>query len=173
MKNKYITALMALPLLEPLVLGACSSTPPAPGEGFAIYLTLNNIPVSEMHLVKTYYIPPMPYISPDDILSYDKATNVITLTPPAYQKVLALPVPMDGLAFVACVDKKPIYWGAFWLPISSQSFSGVTILLNLADTISNRIQIGLGYPDQSYFQGKDPRSNQVIMAALEKAGKLK
>jgi hypothetical protein len=86
---------------------------------------------------------------------------------------MQLEVPTSGKSFVVCVDKGAIYWGAFWTPISSQSFNGVTIWVPLFSQQENTIKIELGYPSESYYQGEDPRSNPIIMESLEKAGKLK
>jgi hypothetical protein len=182
MKNRLIAVLLALSLLTPLIFCGCNSvkdtatTTQAAGEGFAIYLTLYNMPVAQMHLVEHYYLAALPYISLDNIVSYDKNTHEIELTADGYQKVTQLQVPTSGLAFVVCVDKKPIYWGAFWTPISSQSFDGVVIMVPPfppGELAANTIQIQLGYPSPSFFQGEDPRSNPEIMASLETAGKLK
>jgi hypothetical protein len=80
---------------------------------------------------------------------------------------------MSGLSFVACVDRSPVYWGAFWVPISSLSFDGVAIMAWPSDQKANVIQITLGYPAPAFFKGTDPRGDERIMNALQKAGKLK
>jgi len=177
MKKILIAALMAILLLTPLVFG-CNSPKetPATGEGFAIYLTLYEIPAASMHLVKHYYLAVNPFISLNDILSYKIITNEIELTTDAYERLIQLQVPTSGRSFVVCVDKQPIYWGAFWTPISSQSFNGVVIMIPpfpSGELPANTIRIDCGYPSPNFCQGEDPRSNTEIMKSLKAAGKLK
>jgi hypothetical protein len=74
---------------------------------------------------------------------------------------------------VVCVDDSPVYWGAFWTPVSSQSFQGVTIWVPSTSQKDNVIQLELGYPNPSFYKGEDPRSEKRIKDVLEKAGKLK
>ena len=114
-----------------------------------------------------------PVFSLKDIVAYHWDSQSIELTADAYERVMRLEVPTSGRSFVVCVDKTPVYWGAFWTPISSQSFDGITIWVNLSADKSNTIQLAPGYPSGSFFKGEDPRSNPVIKASLEKAGKLK
>ena len=107
------------------------------------------------------------------MISYTKDTHEIELTAKAYERVMQLEAPTSGKSFVVCVDKGPIYWGAFWTPMSSQSFDGVTIWVPSLTPKTNFIKLELGYPSESFYQGEDPRSNPVILESLEKAGKLK
>ena len=86
---------------------------------------------------------------------------------------MQLKVPTYGKSFVVCVDKAPVYWGAFWTPISSQSFNGITIWVFPQALKDNCIKLELGYPEPAHFKGDDPRSNPVVMESLKKAGKLK
>jgi hypothetical protein len=158
--------------LIPFTLYGCNSSS-SEEEGFAIYLTRDDIPVAQMEALSHVEIANAPIISIDDIISYNKETHEIVLTADAYERVQALKVPTSGKSFVVCVDKAPIYWGAFWTPISSQSFDGVTIWVPAFSQQENTIKIQLGYPSGSFFQGEDPRSNPQIFESLEKAGKLK
>jgi hypothetical protein len=117
-----------------------------------------------------------PFISANDIISYTWATHGIQLTPEAFKRIDELEVPTSGKSFVVCVDKAPVYWGAFWAGYSSQSFDGVTINVKPVIPVENApfsFKIWLGYPSSSFFQGEDPRSNPAIMESLEQAGKLK
>jgi len=174
MKRTLIAALIALLLLMPLIIYGCSSPEETTEtEGFAIYLTRDDVPVSTMPILSHIEIADGPVFTVDDIISYDKDTHEIELTYEAYKRVTKLVVPTTGRSFIVCLDKKPIYWGAFWTPVSSQSFDGVTILVNLSAQTKNTIKIGLGYPSESFSRGEDPRSNSEIMESLEKAGKLK
>jgi len=168
MKKALIAVLIASMLLIPLAFYSCTSP-----EGFAIYLTRDDTPVSEMPALSHVDIADEPIISADDIISYSKNTHEIELTAEAYQRVTELKVPTSGTAFLVCVDKAPIYWGAFWMGFSSQSFDGVTIMVLPPSQKENVIQLELGYPSLSFYQGEDPRSNPEILKSLEEAGKLK
>jgi len=155
-------------LLIPLAFYSCSSP-----EGFAIYLTRDDIPVAKIPVLSHVDLADKPVIATKDIISYTKDTHEIELTAEAYERVMELKVPTTGKAFVVCVDKAPIYWGAFWTGFSSQSFDGVTIWVPSLSPKENIIQLELGYPSEGFYQGEDPRSNPVIMQSLEKADKLK
>ena len=168
MKKALLVVLIAAMLLIQLAFYSCSST-----EGFAIYLTRDDIPVSKMPILSHVDLSDEPVITTRDIISYTKDIHEIELTPDAYQRVMELKVPTSGKAFMVCVDKAPIYWGAFWTPVSSQSFDGVTIWVPSFSQQKNTIKLELGYPSEGFYQGEDPRSNPVIMQSLEKAGKLK
>jgi hypothetical protein len=141
------------------------------GEGFAIYLTKDNIPTEKMEMLSHVAIADEPIISIDDTISYDAVTHSITISHEAVERIRNLEIPVDGKSFLVCVDKNPVYWGAFWTPISSISFSGVNIW-KLYGTEHNIIKLELEYPGTGFFQGEDPRNNPEIMESLKKAGKL-
>lgn len=111
-------------------------------------------------------------ISIDDIISYTEATHQIELTADTYERISKLEIPVNGSVFVACIDSRPIYWGAFWTPISSISFDGVVIFIPPASA-RHLIQLQLGYPSPDFFTGEDPRPNPEILQSLGQAGKLK
>jgi hypothetical protein len=73
---------------------------------------------------------------------------------------------------MVCVDREPIYWGAFWTPVSSISFDGVTIWKPVSFEEPHVITLELGYPSSSFYGGEDPRNNPEVMKSLEEAGKL-
>src|SRR4030042_3678314 len=128
MKKILIVALTVIWLSALPVFNACNSQATTPmSEGFTIYLTRDNIPVSQMEALSHIEIADEPFISLGDIISYNWDNHGIQLTPEAYERVDELEVPTSGKSFVVCVDKAPIYWGAFWAGYSSQSFDGVTI----------------------------------------------
>jgi len=112
-----------------------------------------------------------PILSVDDIVAYREETHEIELTASAYERIEQLEVPTNGLPFVVCVGRKPIYSGAFWAMFSSLSFDGVTIWVPLIE--EHIIQMKLGYPQALYFKGEDPRSDSRILQSLEQVGKLK
>jgi hypothetical protein len=171
MKKILLPLISASLLFITLALNGCASQ--TTSEGFAIYLTKDNIAVSDMEKLSHIDLAATPLISTDDIVAYDRNTHEIELTNEACQRVKQLQVPVRGTAFVACVDKQPIYWGAFWTPVSSIAFNGVTIWVNLSAWQGNTIKLELGYPTPDFSQGEDPRSNPEIMQSLEQAGKLK
>ena len=152
-----------------LISSGCS----APNyEGFAIYLTKGDIPPAQMQALSHVDIAEQPVIAMNDIITYNAKTHEITLTASAYGRISSLEVPVRGKSFVVCVDRKLIYWGAFWTPISSISFDGVTIWKPLSSQEPKVIKLELGYPSSSFYGGEDPRNNAEVMESLERAGKL-
>jgi hypothetical protein len=141
-------------------------------EGFAIYLTKQDIPPTQMEALSHVDIAEKPIITITDIITYDAQQHELKLTASAFERVSQLGVLVRGKSFIVCIDKNPIYWGAFWIPISSISFDGVVICKPLGSQEPKVITIGLGYPTSSFFEGEDPRSNSAILYSLEQAGKL-
>lgn len=152
-----------------LSFNGCS---PTNSEGFAIYLTSDDVSPSDMANLEHYELADQPVISSEDIIGYTAATHEISLLDTAYECISALEVPVSGKSFVVCVDKKPIYYGAFWTSVSSISFDGVVIQKPVTTNDSKIIKLETGYPDTSFYRGTDPRNNEKVMQALEKDGKL-
>lgn len=142
------------------------------GEGFAIYLLARDIPVSRMPMMSHVELEENPFLSLEDIISYSQNTHEIKLTESAMNKLRDLDVPVNGKPFMVCVNRQEIYWGAFWTPISSLSFDGITILKPFSPE-QDSIQLEPGYPSASFLKGEDPRADARILQSLEKAGKLK
>jgi hypothetical protein len=143
------------------------------GEGFAIYLTQKNIPPAQMEALSHIDLSDQPIISVEDIIIYNAQTHEMKITPSAFDRVSELDVPVEGKSFMVCVDKEPIYWGAFWTPVSSISFDGVTIWKPYNPNQEQKIIVlELGYPSSSFYGGEDPRNNTKVLESLEKAGKL-
>ena len=140
-------------------------------EGFAIYLTKGDISPEKMEMLSHVEIAEEPIISTEDTISYDAVTHTIDITHEAVERIRNLEVPVNGKSFLVCVDKNPIYWGAFWTPISSISFNGVNIWKIYGEEL-NIIKLELGYPAESFFEGEDPRNNPEVMTSLKHAGKL-
>jgi hypothetical protein len=116
-----------------------------------------------------------PIISIADIIVYKKDTHEIELVPASYERLKQSIIAdaIGGPLFAVCLDKKPIYVGAFWASISSQSFDGVVIRdIWYKSKDCNIIKLSLGYPNEGFFKGEDPRPNSAIFHFLEKAGKL-
>jgi hypothetical protein len=152
-----------------LIFSGCTAMK---GEGFAIYLTEENIPPAQMAAFSHINIAEQPIISIEDVITYNTQTHEIKLTGTAFERISQLEVPVSGKSFLVCVDKGPVYWGAFWTPISSMSFDGVTIWKPLGSQEVNVITIELGYPSSSFYTSEDPRNDVVIMKSLDQAGKL-
>ena len=164
----------AIPLIVALIFtsfftGGCAADE---AEGFAIYLTRDNILPSQMEALSHVEIADQPVISDSDIVYYNSQTHELKLTSVAFQRVSELEVPTSGKSFMVCVDKSPVYWGAFWTPVSSQSFDGVTIWMPMGDEIPEIITLELGYPSSSFYGGDDPRDNEDILESLSQSGKL-
>ncbi len=155
-----------------LLLSGCANTTNTKGEGFAIYLTRENIPPAEMEKLSHVDIADQPVISIEDIITYNAQTHEIKLTDTAFERISQLEVPVSGRSFLACVDKAPIYGGAFWTPLSSLSFDGVTIWQPLTSQETTVITLELGYPSSSFYSGEDPRNNAEIINSIERSGKL-
>ena len=162
------TALASLCVL--LAATGCSTPPPA--DGFAIYLTRHNVAPSDMEMLSHVEVADQPIVSMDDVLHYDASAHDLTLTFAAYERLATMDVPVSGTSFVACVDGDPIYWGAFWTPVSSLSFDGVTIWKPLSGEGSPVVQIRMGYPGQMTDEIEDPRNDPAVLAAFQRAGKL-
>jgi hypothetical protein len=168
--NHVYAKLALLPVfILSLVIGGCAAEK---GEGFAIYLTQDNIPPSQMEALSHVEIADQPVIAADDIISYNAQTHELKLTADAFERISELEVPVQGRSFVVCVDRGLIYWGAFWTAVSSQSFDGVTIWKPYSFEEPYVITLELGYPSSSFYRGEDPRSNAEVMQSLEKSGRL-
>jgi hypothetical protein len=152
-----------------LILSGCTTSK---GEGFAIYLTKGDVPPAQMPALSHIDIEEQPLIALSDIITYYADTHHIALTASAYERISNLEVPVSGKSFVVCVNRKPIYWGAFWTPISSVSFDGVTIWKQLWAQGPDVVRLKLGYPSSCFSEGEDPRNNAEVMESLEQAGKL-
>ena len=162
-----LTALIIIGTI--LALSSCTISK---GDGFAIYLTKGDVPPAQMPALSHVDTAEQPIISMKDIITYNAQIHELNLTASAFERISQLDVPVSGKSFVACVDRKPIYWGAFWTPISSLAFEGVTIWKPLSLEGPHVITIELGYPSSSFYGGEDPRNNPEVMRSLEKAGKL-
>jgi hypothetical protein len=166
-----LQAILVVPVVVVLafLIGGCTDRI---GEGFAIYLTKEDVPPAQMEALSHVDIEERPIISMNDIITYNAQTHELKLTDTAFERIAQLEVPVRGKSFLVCVDKEPIYWGAFWTPISSISFDGVTIWQPLGTQELKVVTLELGYPSSSFYGGEDPRNNTKVMKSLEQAGKL-
>lgn len=149
-----------------------SSCAPSSGEGFAIYLTRDDISPAQMEALSHVELADQPIIAQGDIISYNRQTCELKLAMSAFERISQLQVPTTGMSFMVCVDQSPVYWGAFWTPFSSQSFDGVTIWHRLTVEEPYIITFELGYPTSDFYGGEDPRNKPVIIDAFKKAGLL-
>ena len=79
------------------------------GEGFAIFLTKEDIPPAQMEALSHVDISDIPFIGLDDIVSYNSANHEITLTENGMKNISSLQVPTSGKSFLVCVNRSPIY----------------------------------------------------------------
>jgi len=152
--------ILTLAVVWGLFMSSGCSTPS--GEGFAVYLTKEDIPPAQMPALSHVDISEQPIISLNDVTAYDAETQEIWLITDALDRISSLEVPVRGKSFVVCVDRNPIYWGAFWTPISSLSFDGVTIWKPLGSQDTKVIRLDLGYPSSFFYRGEDPRNSAQV-----------
>jgi hypothetical protein len=167
--NKFFSKIVIALFCVLLVSAGCTKPD---NEGFAIYLTRDDVPPSQIEPLSHVEIADSPVISEKDIVYYNARLHALKLTRSAFDRISKLDVPVRGKSFVVCVDKSPVYWGAFWTPISSLSFNGITIWKPLLPDEPAVITLRLGYPGPSFSGGGDPRSNPAVLKSLEQAGKL-
>ncbi len=170
--NSISNVLLGIAIFLVSVIFLSGGCTPARGEGFAIYLTEEDIPPDRMEALSHVDIAEQPIIATKDVITYNAQTHEIKLTSSAFERISQLDVPVRGKPFIVCVDRNPIYWGAFWTPLSSMAFGGVTVWKPLGFQESEIITLELGYPSPSFYQGKDPRNNTEVIRSLEEAGKL-
>ena len=167
----HITArLIALIMVGAVIISSGCTT--SKGEEFAIYLTKEDIPPAQMEALSHVELADQSIIGINDIITYNEQTHELKLTQSAFERISQLEVPTSGKSFLVCVDKNPVYWGAFWTPMSSQSFDGVTIWKPYSSSEPYIVTLELGYPSSSFYGGEDPRNRPEIISAFEKAGKL-
>jgi len=162
-------------VLMATLLAACAGPATPASEGFAIYLLAEKLSPAEVARADpgTLELEDEPILSTEDIVAYARGTHQVTLTPSAMERLGQLKVPVSGagIPFVVCVDKEPIYRGAFWSPLSSLSFDGVAIMLLPGVLPGARLDY-VRIEANSVGERPDPRSDPRILQALERAGKL-
>ena len=141
-------------------------------EGLAIYLFANDVEPQDLSILSHLELADTPFLTEKDIISYQENSHIIELTAKGIEKIQKLKVPVHGKAFTLCVNHEPIYTGAFWVAYSSISYDGVVIETIFVSSDNPKIQLQLGYPDSSFFQGEDPRADPRIMEELSRVDKL-
>ena len=123
---------------------------------------LISVPLSKITFAKE------PFFTSDDMIAYNNKNHTFMLRNKIYGKFRKLDIPVFGRAFVVAVDRSPIYWGVFWSGFSSVSFEGVVIVQPFSET-NEELKIQLGYPNENFFRGKDPRGNPEILEIIERS----
>jgi hypothetical protein len=83
-----------------LVSSGCMATK---GEGFAIYLTRDNIPPSQMEALSHVALADQSIIGINDIISYNKQTHELKLTQRAFEHISQLELPTSGKSFLVWI----------------------------------------------------------------------
>jgi hypothetical protein len=154
-----------------------TETPSVDPEAFELYLVADPQiagPDLPFYDLEDLPLAEKPLISADDFIRYIWDFHAFDLKEDLYLQLVALfaqSVPMSGVPFVILSHGERIYAGAFWSPASSLHYSGVVILQPL-DPAGGPLFITLGYPDQSWFTGEDPRSDPRLQEALDETGVL-
>ena len=94
--NRYLArafGLISIAAMGLLVLSGCT-TPE--GEGFAIYLTKEDVPPEKMEMLSHVDLADQPVISMQDIIQYNAQTHEIKLTDTAFERISQLEVPVRG-----------------------------------------------------------------------------
>ena len=159
------------PRNSPAIIAALQQAGKINHEGFAIYLPEGDVSPQNMPDLNSVKLPTQPFIGLNDIVSYNPENCQLTLTPDALNRIIALQVGVYGKPFVVCVDRIPVYWGAFWTPISSVPFDGFAIEQPLNNQ-TNTIAIQKGYPTASFFTDIDWVDDRTIQESFRQAGKL-
>jgi hypothetical protein len=119
-------------------------------------------------------------IAADQIKSYNWSKHMLTLTPDTranlYYKLSKTEGLVSGRPFDVCLNGKPIYRGKFTTSASSFSFDTPVIVVDPVayknGLKESELVIQLGYPNNEFFKGDDPRNDERIENALRAAGKL-
>jgi hypothetical protein len=156
---------------DPAIIAALQRAGKINHEGFAIYLPQGDVSPQKMPDLNSVKLPTQPFIGLNDIVSYNPENYQLTLTPDAINRIDALQVGVYGKPFVVCVDRIPVYWGAFWTPISSVPFDGFAIEQPLNNQ-TNTVIIQTGYPTSSFFTGSAWVDDASIQESFRQAGKL-
>jgi len=111
-----------------------------------------------------------PLIAAAEIERYSWQVHQMHVNEVAFKRLVKLEVPVSGLPLVICLGRTPVYSGAFWTMLSSNSFSGVVIKTPF--TTQGLVKLELGYPNNEAFEGFDPRNNPFIREYLLQTEKI-
>ena len=109
-----------------------------------------------------------------DIKEYYWRKHQIVLTENGLKKLPdSKEVRVSGKPFVVVVGGVRCYRGAFWTSFSSISHPNPVINVAPIHPKKDSIVIERAYPSDSFAEGQDPRSDELIYNVLRKLGKLK
>ncbi len=113
-----------------------------------------------------------PLISDRDIENYDWNTHTLTVDRSVIRRIRTPLV--WGTPFVVVADGEPVYVGAFYTAVSSQSCPAPVIMTDGFLNRTNTLVIDRAYPGATSDQmANDPRSDARLKKALQALGKLK
>jgi hypothetical protein len=142
-------------------------TPSGIGEGLCVYpavLKTDGAPVWDSYDLTLAEISGRPIVSYRDILSYDTVSHVLHLSVPRDSLHL---FNRFGTPFLVTLDSAKMYGGWFFADFASSVRNSVVIIADdFTVAESNAIRISLGYPDERFFTGADPRGNPSIIRRL-------
>ncbi len=157
-----------------LSLSACAPAASQREDGVAIYLptqAMSGRDILAADLAKVV-LQPEPIVAAKEIVYYSASDHDLVVLPAAIGRVSGLKVPVQGLGFVICDGSKPLVAGAFWTPISSLSFEGLTINVPFGSE-ETRLHLYRGYPMLDEPMPNDPRNDPRLLDALRRMGKLR
>ncbi len=168
MKKAFITILLLV------ILG--SFRDPKINYSIEIYLLKNLKPKIENGIVTEFKfqkndLPVLPFISDDDIESFDTSLNKIYFKKEAAKRIGALKPDLKvGIPFVLTVDREPVLTGYF-CNIFSSFGCGSYVLINLKDTA---LILKKGLPEYSYTTSiAEKRKGYFFLQALERTGRIR
>jgi hypothetical protein len=115
-----------------------------------------------------------PFIAYNEIQSYDTSKHILELT--INHDSIENRVSGFGKQFVVSLDDERQYSGLLVPITSSMIYPTITIIQPYFDLDSlklNQIHVGLGYPNEKYFDGEDLRLTKNIVNRLKLDNKLK
>jgi hypothetical protein len=94
---KLTAAISCLLLIITVYSGYIAATK---SEGFAIYLTREDISPAKMEALSHVELSDQPIISVEDIITYNAQTHEMKLTPSAFERINELDIPVTGKSFI-------------------------------------------------------------------------
>ncbi|QHT66651.1 hypothetical protein GXP67_08265 [Rhodocytophaga rosea] len=164
-------------LLCSLLFSGCESASPKPeystGQGVEIYLAKQvnsykwDIDYSQLNL-DTIQLQTKPFLSYNQIKSYNPDNNTATLTIPLSQ-LSGFQTSVHGHMFVVTVDGKRQYCG-FIQPLYSSAYLPWIVINEPLEAEGKDKNLKIHFNSQAANQ--DPRNNPEIIERLQKDGKL-
>ncbi|MEM0053582.1 MAG: hypothetical protein QXL89_05300 [Nitrososphaeria archaeon] len=110
--------------------------------------------------------------SDKDIIFYNRTSHQIKLSKEGLDRIKKMN--LYHKLFVAKLNGKEIYKGAFWSEIDSISFSGIVMIdiLAVQHGLTDTLRIEPCYPSIEFCDGKDLRNNSELFDYFQSIGKL-